>query len=76
MIKIIFHNFFCQVISSSSFMSFHELEQEILKKYLDPNGLERGFLIADLQKILMSLNDENIEEICSKLINSSFVKDK
>lgn len=56
-------------------MNLNTLRKEDLLDYLSPEGLDRAELIANLQDILMALDDSNFEFICDTLIKSIFLRD-
>lgn len=56
-------------------MNLNTLRKEDLLDYLSPEGLDRAELIANLQDILMALDDSNFEFICDTLMKSIFMRD-
>lgn len=53
-----------------------ELDVEKLKKIIQPNILERSLIIVDIQKYLMSLESDSIEEIRDAVINANYFEDE
>lgn len=52
------------------------LDIDKLKQYIKPDALQKSLLIADIQRYIMSLESDNIEEIRDALINSNYLNDE
>ena len=52
------------------------LDIDKLKQYIKPDALQKSLLIADIQRYIMSLESDNIEEIRDALVNSNYLNDE